>query len=689
MSRQPLPNAPRKANGGVDDYLIEEKKTLDSIERKHVMLFPLRSTYTSLESPEAFRELYQNWRDALITSFNTEIDIKEKRNNTEIIYKAYGRTTGPDCLGYILFRGTDGRGTVELTNRCSRLEPYHLDLGGTTKAANQNLAGVHGEGLKIALLVLQRDQHNHFIRCVAGGFSWCFGFTTQGKLIAKLTRLSEGSARNKEKHPKGTLAPFYPNYKTDVRFVIGQVKDGKSERGESLKRYPVKREEFESWCTTVLSLQKLDKDSVLKTKHGEIIMDPKHRGSLYLKGLLMRRSTRSCSASMTGRPLKYGYNFENGTTNRDRRTLSSAEEEGRAILKIWEAALLKRPGLVGELSDMLNSSDPQWAEVSMLSAGLLPGTADKLAQHLLSDTSKWYYSAREREENPALDNMIASLGRQGFQLTTDYWDALESYGLLRTVKNGQQGRFRSAAIVSIPEDQFAQHMERMLRASLRACPLTSSSKLEFVQAGCLSLRAFYQEKDGGLVRVHERWLHRAAVMGGFAFLEDVSEIYASLHACKLLFKDIVDQLGDDASATHDTQASVGLKEQQLVLAEQRLTDYAHQHSTLALKTIDKDSESTIVVTWETLKSSIGNPSFEVALHDASTCSSLRDKLLAKDTTVKGKSRVDESMKYVAKFPNVRRGTRYFAIVYRPDKPSSLVGVSNMGDILCDTHEASR
>jgi hypothetical protein len=101
---------------------------------------------------------------------------------------------------------------------------------------------------------------------------------------------------------------------------------------------------------------------------------------------------------MTGKLLKYGYNFENGTTNRDRRTLGSAEEEGRAILAIWQAALVERPSLVGELSDILNSSDPQWAEVSVLRVGLLPGTADKLAQHLLSDTSKWYYSPREREE---------------------------------------------------------------------------------------------------------------------------------------------------------------------------------------------------------------------------------------------------------------------------------------------------
>ncbi|UPK89522.1 hypothetical protein LCI18_000457 [Fusarium solani-melongenae] len=699
MNRQPLPNAPRRTNDEAGDYTIEERKTLDSIERKHTINFPLKATYTSLTGPESFRELVQNWRDAITVSYKTEIDIVEERNNTEIIFKAHGRSTGSECLGYVLFRGHNGRGTVELTNRNSSLEPYHLDLGGTTKAANQDLAGFHGEGLKLALLVQQREEQNHSVRCTAGGFGWCFGYTTLAKLVTHLTRLSEGHARRKDKHPQGTLAPFYPNYKTDVRFVIGEIKKVKNERGETVRRSAVKREEFESWCTTVLAFQKLDKNSVLKTKHGEIIMDPKHRGSLYLKGLLIRRSTRSCSASMTGKPLKYGYNFENGTTNRDRRTLSSAEEEGRVFLEIWQAALVERPDLVGELSDILNSSDPQWAEVSMLGAGLLPGTTDKLAQHLLSDTSKWYYSPREREENPGFDTIIANLGRQGFQLTVEYWDTLASYGLVHTAKSGQRGRFRSAATVTIPRDQFAQQMERMLRACLRACPQTGSSKLEFVQAGCLSSRAFFQEKDGGLVRVHERWLDRATVMGGFAFLEDMSEVYTSLHACKLLFKDILDQLGDGAFADPDAQASVGQKEQQLVLAEERLREYTHHHSTLTLKAIDKDSS--IVVTWEALKSSMGDPSFEVALHDASTCLSLNNKLLAKDATqttqtaacrvvsVRGKSRAGESMKYVAKFCNVKKGTRYFAIVYRPDKPSSLVAASNMGGIPGDTRGASR
>lgn len=66
MNRQPLPNAPRRANDELEDYTIEERKTLDSIERRHTMNLPLKATYTSLTGPESFRELVQNWYEPFL-----------------------------------------------------------------------------------------------------------------------------------------------------------------------------------------------------------------------------------------------------------------------------------------------------------------------------------------------------------------------------------------------------------------------------------------------------------------------------------------------------------------------------------------------------------------------------------------------------------------------------------------------
>jgi hypothetical protein len=66
MNRQPLPSAPRRTNDEVEDYTIEERKTLDSIEKKHTINFPLKATYTSLTGPESFRELVQNWYETFL-----------------------------------------------------------------------------------------------------------------------------------------------------------------------------------------------------------------------------------------------------------------------------------------------------------------------------------------------------------------------------------------------------------------------------------------------------------------------------------------------------------------------------------------------------------------------------------------------------------------------------------------------
>ncbi|KAK3385464.1 hypothetical protein B0H63DRAFT_449511 [Podospora didyma] len=81
---------------------------------------------------DAFRELYQNWKDALVVSFDLDPRNFNKR-----------------------------AGTVELANFNSRLEMSHLSLGGTTMRGveDNRCAGTHGEGFKLAALVMHRNNH--------------------------------------------------------------------------------------------------------------------------------------------------------------------------------------------------------------------------------------------------------------------------------------------------------------------------------------------------------------------------------------------------------------------------------------------------------------------------------------------------------------------------------------------------
>jgi hypothetical protein len=209
--------------------------------------------FSSLQS---FQPRDKHRRDGIITSFQiAERDfcvVREEKasgRGTEIVYKALqiGPSDNKEWLGYIRFTTRDGGsvGTVELTNRAATLQPRHLDLGGTTKAGDAHQAGAHGEGLKLALLVFMRGRQNHSVRCRSGGFNWRFNFTTRGRLVCRLCRMSSQAIHKAEEQARRlserTLLPFAAKPAEDVQFVIGETLKGRDERGNSVRRSGVTR----------------------------------------------------------------------------------------------------------------------------------------------------------------------------------------------------------------------------------------------------------------------------------------------------------------------------------------------------------------------------------------------------------------------------------------------------------------
>lgn len=79
--------------------------------------------------------------------------------------------------------------------------------------------------------------------------------------------------------------------------------------------------------------------------------------------------------------------------------MSSNRSEGISILAIWNKILTtRRPHLVKELSEMLNSSEPEYADVLMAKEFIDGSTVIRLKEHLFEDKTKWYFSASEREK---------------------------------------------------------------------------------------------------------------------------------------------------------------------------------------------------------------------------------------------------------------------------------------------------
>lgn len=136
------------------------------------------------------------------------------------------------------------------------------------------------------------------------------------------------------------------------------------------------------------------------SKRGDLITDDGLRGNVYLKGLLLQESHPDRSASVTGKVLKYGYNFSQGETNRERQSLLNARKESQAIQAIWHEALRLKPPLIEQLSSMLNSSKDEYADVSMVQHHIKVETACRLKEYLFGEefAGKWYYSAEEKAQ---------------------------------------------------------------------------------------------------------------------------------------------------------------------------------------------------------------------------------------------------------------------------------------------------
>ncbi|KAM5369264.1 hypothetical protein ACJZ2D_009085 [Fusarium nematophilum] len=699
------------------DYTVENiPRSLRAINKSHTINFPILSTYTAWGPVEAFRELIQNWMDGMIKSFqlpslgNISVVRQERTQgrDTEIVYKVLGPSTRPDVkknwMGYVRFRGRDGVGTVEVVNRLACLETWHLDMGGTSKANDVSQAGEHGEGLKIALLVLQRRGQNHSVCCYSGGVRLDFNFTTQGRLVARLVRMgpkrtlalrSQASSMFKE-----GLVPFEPDAGRDLRFVIGELGPGRDEEGKEVKRQPVTLEEFEHWCKTAIFFQDIPEGGMTLTPCGDLITDPSFCGKLYLRSLLLNESRGSSSASITGKPLKYGYSFKDGRTNRERQYLSSPAEECRAIFAIWNRALQVRPELVGSLSDMLNCSDREYADVAMAKEVMEGTTVWRLKEHLFSDRSKWYRSVREKDENPELETIIRGLGREPFELQDSYWSILDTHSMVRTAHDEETRRFLASEHSSLnPGDAFHQQLDRAVRACLRACPQTDTLDIHFVKAGQLSLRAVYVEAEG-LVKIHDGWLSRQDAAQELGLSDGVLKEDVLFHVSRWLVGCVFSQIPADRFDGDDIQAKSRHKKQELNMASQRLFRYSWEARGCQPAPYPNGASSLGFSSWSTFEE---REHFEIQLHQASTCSRLRSCLLSQDvhnqdikclstgnstsSTSRGRDRTTKTCYRLTirggsplllhkAFPDLASGVRYFAIISKPSKPSSMVVVTD-------------
>jgi hypothetical protein len=339
---------------------------------------------------DGFKEFFQNWfviNLILLPLFDPRPDLTRKDaiiESSALKHQAFrwnimghddvyvAEARHPDTnnlLGFIRYKEKEGM--LELTNFKARLNRTSLDLGVTSKPRKEHLAAIHGEGLKVAALVMARKRYQVIYE--ASSFYWEFkmGGKDKSHLYCHLKprsteRLKEQIMKYDAKTRQSQPRPLQGNIWEDVTVKIGRVS-----APHWGKRIP--KHEFEDWIKVAIDLNR--PSEIIETSRGSLILDEKFSNRIFLEGLLLEGQSQ-------GRKFKYGYNMRSGAMNRDRQKLADSAEESRILAEIWEDAIAKNKAYcLPKYIDMFWEQE-QWDDVNLAKERISGPTTSLMWNHL-------------------------------------------------------------------------------------------------------------------------------------------------------------------------------------------------------------------------------------------------------------------------------------------------------------------
>ncbi|KAI9041054.1 uncharacterized protein KD926_007471 [Aspergillus affinis] len=498
MDPSTLERFERSALDQSQSYSIQEPPATGLLGPRSIALGLTRVYATDWTVPDALRELYQNWKDAILQSHPMSLlefapHVSATSEAITIIVEAQGGQgpggAGPlarKILGYIRFN--KAQGSAEFTNLGSSLDPQHLEMGHTTKKRDDRLAGGHGEGLKLAALVLSRAEHH--VKISASGLYWNFGFNGQAKANF-YCRLTPAKAKREIEAPSNTGHPsrLSADVGRDVSVLV--------EKGQKGQRLSLN--DFGRWMRDTVDLHA--PSSSVRTSVGDLLLGPVHRGQLYLKGL------RVPDSSHGQQPFRFGYNLVRGSVDRDRQRLVNPQQVVASIHSIWENAITQDetkvlPRYLELLRDHPSSADAKGAE------GLVTeSTARKLWVAICREpTAAETFFCAESKQNEDRPVIRSELKKESRPLPDSLWSIFRTYRLVRKPFEELQRRLENSDVVAVPVTAFAHGMVRTLHALLALDSLTRQTMVVFVRCTNDSVDMAYQT-EGERLYVHEKWLH--------------------------------------------------------------------------------------------------------------------------------------------------------------------------------------
>lgn len=261
-------------------------------------------------------------------------------------------------------------GEVKITNKTSKLSVESLLLGSGTKHNRTDTIGKHGEGYKIAFMVLLRNNKTIRVDNYGANEIWDVRLVKSRKYKGQLVPTV---FINKE--PVWKKKPS-----SDLTITVGGITEEEYKELE-VKNLHLRGEEVKAFDTT---------------EKGRILLDEAEHGNIYVEGLFV--------TNISG--LQYGYDFSPKaiSLDRDRKLVDSFNVKWSAS-ELWCRAAEQDDKAMEMAVELVNDSAPDTAYLSNMSyygKGLFNGVAKKFYEDNGKDavpvTSNLEYEAVEKAE---------------------------------------------------------------------------------------------------------------------------------------------------------------------------------------------------------------------------------------------------------------------------------------------------
>ncbi|KAA1474362.1 hypothetical protein DENSPDRAFT_840926 [Dentipellis sp. KUC8613] len=553
-----------------------------------------RSSSSTWGSAAGVRELVQNLFDAIldvrhvlphqirVEEFHKGKSIVGSTSDTELplnsesvelflydtsIASASDEVSEP--VGYVAWKPSldkPGFGDLELYNVGS-ISYSSWYLGGTSKGSKPHLIGQYGDGLKIGINALMREEARVLYHTKHQ--IWVFGYLRDHLLFFK-----KKSRRN-------------------VNGVLVQVRNIPW-NSLGLDRFLFLRPPKEILCS--------DKDTGW-TK-GCVLLDERHRSHIYVKGILVRLETDQTTG------LVYGINIAGDISmSRDRSALEDRSHAAEAVFNIWQPLLLTsddtRIRYLALLKDHERALDVEGIK------GLSPACAKVLLatlreQHV--DNAFFYHAQETSDERHVIEEY---LHKEPVLISKTLYHALRAHKTIMTPMEAQKKMFHSLTPVQPDEvgSLYVKHVIHSFRALLhldtRTLRFLSSYSFKSAHFDNLEISVMGDEIHLSANLLNSEYVHRkpgpdACSIGQPNEDEDTSAEVIYCDCASLL---IVTCLADEIKASQSNREQ--LKFLQRLLIAQMPRNLRHVFSV----------PSVVTVSWSTLVAVSGPRGFRICVEE--------------------------------------------------------------------------